>query len=393
MQTHKIAKRMATFTFLCALVAVAALLMSCGSSSSTTKINTTPKFLVAPDQTAGAHVNVFTIAVDGTLTAVASSPQDMSVTGVEPIVIDPIKNDILFVADTNDGKIRSWSIDSAGKLTTIDTTAAASASTGGGGDGSFFYRRDALAVSPDGKCLYSALGNTHVGAFQIGSDNKFTARAELDVSSDDATAETGAVAANTGFAYITNVDNTHVLVAKIGSDCSLTLQAALTKNVNADGGASDLRSLAISPSGKHLIVGDDNAGAITTYSISSTDGSLTNTQNALAPAGGCDLESVAFSPDGKFVYASSCGSDMTASAFDDTAGTVTGDVAGAPFSSPSAGTVVVDRSNSLVFTSDECGAVVSFKRDTTTGVLAPATGNITHTAGNTDNVCSVAVTY
>lgn len=390
MQTEKIAKRVTTFTFLCALVAVAGLLMSCGSSS-TTKINTTPKFLVAPDQTAGAHVNVFTIAADGTLTAVASSPQDMSVTGVEPIVLDPIKNDILFAADINDGKIRSWSIDSTGKLTTIDTTAAASA--GGAGDGAFFYRRDALAVSPDGKCLYSALANTHVGAFQIGSDSKFTARSELDVSSDDASAITGAVAANTGFVYITNVDDTHVLVAKIGNDCSLTLQSALTKNVNADGGAFDLRSLAISPSGKHLIVGDDNFGAITTYSISSADGSLTNTQNAFTPAGGCDLESVAFSPDGKFVYASSCGSDVTASAFDDTAGTVTGDVTGAPFSSPSAGTVVVDRSNSLLFTSDECGAVVSFKRDTTTGVLAPATGNITHTAGNTDNVCSVAVTY
>jgi hypothetical protein len=173
--TSKIVKQVTTLTCLGALATMAALLMSCGNS--TPKVNTTPKFLVAPDQTAGAHVNVFTIAADGTLTAVASSPQDMGVTGVEPVVIDPIKNDILFAADINDGMIRSWSIDSAGKLTTIDTTAAASPSTGvGNGDGAYFYRRDALAVSPDGKCLYSALGNPHVGAFQIGSDNKFTAR-------------------------------------------------------------------------------------------------------------------------------------------------------------------------------------------------------------------------
>src|SRR5690349_19393766 len=128
MNTGRIVKQATALICLCALATMAALLMSCGTSR-TSRINTTPKFLVAPDQVAGAHVNVFTIAADGTLTAVASSPQDMGVSGVEPIVIDPVKNDILFSADVNDGKIRSWSIDSTGKLTTIDTTAAASPAT------------------------------------------------------------------------------------------------------------------------------------------------------------------------------------------------------------------------------------------------------------------------
>jgi len=345
---------------------------------------------------------VFTIAADSTLTAVASSPQDMGVTGVTTIVIDPAKNNVVFAADESDGMIRSWSIDSTGKLTTVDTTAAASASTGFG-DGNFFWRRDSLAVSPNGKCLFSALGNTHVGAFQIGSDNKLTARAELDISSDDANAHTSAVAASTGFVYIANQDDTHVLVATIGADCSLTLDSALTKDINLDAGAlgsvSDLRSLAISPSGKHLMVSDDDFGAMTTYTISSADGSLTNSQTAFQPSGNgsttCDLESVTFSTDGKFAYASDCDFDVAAVTFDDGAGTVTGNVPGSLFitGNGGGGTIVVDRSDNLVFTSGECGPIFSFKRDTTTGALSPATGNLTHTSGNTDSVCSVAVTY
>ncbi len=342
-------------------------------------VNTVPRFLVGQDEFTAGATNVYPVTSPGVLgTPVATSPQAMAGTlQVETLLLSPTKDNILYAADFDDGKIHVWSIDSAGKLTELGATAT---------DG-FFYRRNSLAITPNGNCLYAVTGNTKVDAFSIGADNLLTAKTPVDFSGEDATGVSGGIAATNSTVYFTNVDNDKLLFAPINSDCSVNTAAG--KDI--DSGTSFLRSLAISPSGKHLVVGDDNSGGFTTFNISAADGSLAVSQTT-QNIGDCDVESMAFSTDGKFLYASDCDEVVDALAFDDTAGTVANTVPGNPFfTNDSGGMIVVSRDNKSVFTSGECDPIWGFARDTTTGALSPATGNKTTPPGN--NVCAVALTY
>ncbi|MFB3918021.1 MAG: lactonase family protein [Terriglobales bacterium] len=255
------------------------------------------------------------------------------------------------------------------------------------GSNSTFWFIDTLAVTPNGKYLYSADYDTGaVTPYEINqTTGALTPLSSLVLSEG----ELACIAATDSFVYIADYDFPGVIyVAQIGSDGTLTLVDDTT-NIADLAAEEGPESMAIDATGKYLYVGGWDQ--IFGFSIG-TDGKLTSLASgapvALPNGPGGYLYSTTFTRDNAFIYMSDSNNGPHAFTFNVSSGAIS-ELTSSPFGSDvvTGGSIVVDASNSFVYAAQACGKIVGFRRDTTTGALTELTG-LPATAQNA--ACSVA---
>jgi 6-phosphogluconolactonase (cycloisomerase 2 family) len=397
----------ASLTLVAALLLVCTL-VACGNSN----FPTTPKFLVAVDDTgAGANVNVFPInATTGALgTAVSGSPFDMGLSNAMTIVVHP-NGKFFYVADTVDGSIHQWNVN---ETTGVPTDIAAKVVNESGAffqpNGTTDSDSRSLVVTPNGKYLYSANGDATVGAYSIGSNGALTHIADLTITgcaSGDPDGA-GAITSNNTFVWVTdtcaNEDDWHVNTLKIGSNGSLTQ----TSSVTLTGVDGWLWSIQINPAADNLLyVGDEGGNAqIFGYKVAA-DGSLTQlTLGGSSPQFQDDLDGtgtssdcrvIDHSPDGKFFYWTDDDDLVHTLSVNLTTGALA-EPASSPFSVSGTtvggeGQVVVDVTGHFVYVAQDSGSssgVLAFTRDLTTGVLTQVGATATATANGSTQAIGI----
>ena len=379
---------------LCAALLLIVGLAACGNSNHS--FPTTPKFLVAVDNTstAGKNVNVFPInATTGALgAAVSGAPFDMGLIDPMTVAVHP-NGKFFYVADGSDGSIHQWDVDES---TGVPTDIAAKVinesgnfyEPGGSGDSA----TSVLTVTPGGKFLYSSNNDATVGAYSIGSNGALTHIADLNIGACD----TGAITSSDSFVWVTDTCGSsgpwNVFTLKIGSNGSLTK----TSSVVLTNVYSWLWSIQINPAFNFLYVGDEGGTAqIYGYKVAA-DGSLTQMNLGTSTPqyqdnNSSDCRDIAHSPDGKFFYWTDDDDFVHTFSVDSTTGAIA-ELASSPFAVQSGGTntyvggesqIVADLTGKFVYTADSgnTGGVLAFTRDATTGALTQI-GTATATANN-----------
>lgn len=393
-------------------------LISCAGGSH--PFPTTPKFLVAVDGcstspcAATANVNVFPInSTTGTLgAAISSSPFNMSL--ADPMTIEVHPNGKWFyVADGSDGSIHQWSVDeSTGMPTDIGAKAVNES-------GSFYQPVSSgdsgthvLTVTPSGKYLYTANNDAMVGAYSIGSNGALSHIADLNIGA----CHTGAITSNDSFVWVTDTCGSsgpwNVFTMKIGSNGSLTK----TSSVALTGVDSWLWSIQVNPAANFLYVGDEGGNAqIFGYKVAA-DGSLTQlTLGGSSPqfqddsdgnGTSSDCRFISHSPDGKFFYWTDDDDLVHSFSVNTTSGAIAElAVPASPFSVQAGGTtttlggegqIVVDETGKFVYAAEvfsngtgTTGGVLTFTRDSTTGVLTMV--GTTDTSTSADKAIAVGI--
>lgn len=374
-------------------------LIACGGSS---RNPTTPKFLVAVDDSgAGANVNVFPInATTGALgAAVSGSPFNMGLSDAMTIVVHP-NGKFFYSADTVDGSIHQWNVN---ETTGVPTDIAAKVVNE---SGTFFQPNGnsdsdsrSLVVTPAGKYLYSANGDATVGAYKIASNGALSHIADLSVGSACASGDPdqmGAITSTDNFVWVTDTcvseNDWHVVTLKIGSNGSLTQ----TSSVTLTGVDTWLWSIQINPAASLLYVGDEGGNAqIFGYKVAA-DGSLTQlTLGQSSPqfqddsdgtGSSSDCRVIDHSPDGKFFYWTDDDDLVHTLSVNTTTGALA-ELASSPFSASGTtiggeGQVVVDVTGNFVYVGQDFSnsGVLAFTRDLTTGVLTQVGTTVTATA-------------
>ena len=132
MQKDKFERRAPVCVGILTLLTIAAMLVGCGSSSTTTSSSTvthTPKFLVALDYTSGNNVNVFSVNLTtGALTQVSGSPFNVGLAGPAAIVTHPTNGSWVYVchgSQAHSNEVMALLISATGtpSVTTSTTTA------------------------------------------------------------------------------------------------------------------------------------------------------------------------------------------------------------------------------------------------------------------------------
>ena len=378
---------MKTSLTLAAALLLAATLIACGNSH----FPTTPKFLVAVDDTgAGTNVNVFPInATTGALgAAVSGSPFDMGLSHAMTIVVHP-NGKFFYVADTVDGSIHQWNVnESTGVPSDIAPKVINESGTFFQPNGISNSDSRSLVVTPNGKYLYSANGDATVGAYSIGSNGALSHIADLAITSACASGDPdsmGAITANNGFVWVTDTcaseNDWHVITLKIGSNGSPSQTSSVTLT-NVD---TFLWSIQINPAANLLYVGDDGGNAqIFGYTVAA-DGSLTQLTLGTTSAqfqddvdgngNSSDCRVIDQSPDGKFFYWTDDARLVHTLSVNLTTGALA-ELPSSPFSASGTtiggeGQVVVDVTGHFVYVGQDFGTtgVLAFARDNTTGVL------------------------
>lgn len=349
----------------------------------------TPKFLVAVDATLDssiANVNVFPItATTGTLgTAVTGSPFNLGMVDPMTMAVHP-NGHWVYVADGNDGSIHAWDVNTT---TGVPTQIAAPVFNESGSfyepSGSADSPTHVLTITPDGKYLYASDNDNMVSAYSIGSNGALTHIADLDVGA----ISTGAITATNSFVWVTDTDPStcpsgpgdptpeHVHTMTIGANGALTKVGTTTlTNVYCW-----LWSIAVSPDGKIVQVGDEG-GAAQVYSFTvGANGTLTQVGTQVVLNSSSDCRDIAFSPDGKFFYATD-DDDVVHAVTQNADGSITEPVTSPYSGNNSDGQVVVDLTGKFVYTGSSF-KIDGFTRDATTGALTPIAGNPTATANN-----------
>jgi 6-phosphogluconolactonase len=368
----------------CLLVLTAALL-ACGTSSRPIALHT-PKFLVALDDTGSTdNVNVFSVdGSTGALTAVSSSPFTTGLLDGAGAVVHPTHGNWVFAAD--------WAGNVQALVMGADGTPAV-ASTAASGYGSFGWVSSGLAVSADGKYLYTTTNSTDLVVWSI---DQTTAALTKSGTYTTPLTWTYGVAVSGGFLYVNddNGSNRQVHVASIGSNGQLTSVQTVTVPVPTGINGYELWSVTVDKTGKFLFVGDENC-TITTYSIAS-NGQLTFVGAATRNAGDGDMDTMSVSADNKFLYATTDRAGGAAAfSINQSTGALT-EITGSPFDPAlsSYGTVLVDPSSKFVYVSEDCSDIIAYKRNQTDGTLGPLSGTTptTYTTKYTAS-CGFAVTW
>jgi DNA-binding beta-propeller fold protein YncE len=151
----------------------------------------------------------------------------------------------------------------------------------------------AIAVSPDGKSVYTANnGDNTVSQYDVGANGALTPKNPVTLA--DGADPTGiAVSPRGNSVYVVDLDGT-ILRYDVGPGGVLTPTAA-----SVDTGAGGVR-LAVSPDGTSLYVTSGDSLGVFQYDVGA-GGALTPKSPASVPAG-ADPIGVAVSPDGKSVY-------------------------------------------------------------------------------------------
>jgi len=364
---------------MCGLLGIA-VLVGCGNLSDGVlfpgggggiNIPLTPAFLVAVDSHVAttATVNVFPIdSTTGELgAAVGGSPFDMGISGAMNVVVHP-NGHWIYVADGDDGSIHALDVDTTTGAVTAIGAAVPNES------GTYFqpccdpYPTRVLAITPGGRFLYASNDDNMVSAYSIGSNGALTHIGDFDTGAD----ATGALAATDSFVWVTdNFGGTatpcsgpwNVIALRIGTDGSLTTVGS-TSLLDV---YCWLWSIAVSPDGKIVQVGDEGGDAQVYSFTVGADGSLTQVGTQVILNSSSDCRDIQFSPDGKFFYATDDESVVHA-AMQNADGSFT-ELGVSPYSgSDGDGEVAVDLSGKFLYTGSS-SQIDKFTRDSTTGEL------------------------
>lgn len=344
---------------------LAAILVGCGNDP--TAVLHTPKFLVALDDTSTAdNVAVFSVnATTGELTAVSGSPFTTGLSGAAGAVVHPKHGNWVFAADWN-GNVQALVLGANGTPTV--------ASTASSGYADFGWVSSGLAVTADGKYLYTTTDGTDIVPWSI---DQSTGALTKGTPYTTPLNFTYGVAVSGKFLYTDDTDssNRQVHVASIGSNGQLTSVQTVTVPVPSGINGYELWTVTVDKKGKFLFVGDENR-TITTYSIGS-DGKLTFGSQATVNAGDGDMDTMSISADNKYLYTTTDragGADVFS--INQSTGALT-EITGAPFLSgnTSYGSVLVDPSDKFVYVSESGSDILAFKRNQTDGSLTPLTGS------------------
>lgn len=347
----------------------------------------TPKFLVAIDSDVGTTVNANVFPINsgtGALgAAVPGSPFDLGLSDAMTIAVHP-NGHWIYVADGKDGTIHAYDVDT----TTGKPTAIAAAVKNESGS---FYEPSGqgdspthvITITPNGQFLYASNNDSKVSAYSIGSNGALTHIGDLDLGARS----TGAITATDSFVWVTDTDpntcpngpgdNTpeYVHVMSIGGNGVVTkVNKATLTNVYCW-----LWSIAVSPDGKIVQVGDEG-GAAQVYSFTvGADGSLTQVGPQVVENSSSDCRDIAFSPDGKFFYTTD-DDDVVHAVTQNVNGSIT-ELAASPYNGNNGdGQIAVDLTGKFVYTGSSF-QVDSFTRNASTGALT-AIGPSTPTANN-----------
>jgi 6-phosphogluconolactonase (cycloisomerase 2 family) len=393
-------KALVALTFVLALAA--GVLAGCSSGQLDTLLGgsvgftlvKTPKFMVAIDATSGAttNVNVFPVnATTGVLgAAVSGSPFDRGLSNGMVVMVHP-NGHWVYVADCDTGMIHQWTVDTNTGVPTDIAPAVANES------GSFYAPSDCddsptrvITITPNGKFLYASDNDAMVSEYSINASTGALSHIG-DVTVTGATV-TGAIVANDSFVWVTDTVGSsgpwHVMTLSIGSN------GALTNKTTADlaGVFSWLWSIAVSPDGKVVQVGDEGGDAQVYSFTVATDGSLTQVGPQVVLTSSSDARFISFSPDGKFFYVSD-DDDETHAVMQNTNGSMT-ELGASPYSfgaSTEDGQVEADLTGKFVFVGGEIAGVAAYTRDSVTGALTPIGLTPTANGGQTMGIGLVRV--
>lgn len=360
------------------LLVVTAVLMACGDSARTTTLHA-PKFMVALDDTSFAdNVNVFSVnASTGELTAVASSPFTTGLSDGAGAVVHPTHGNWVFAADWS-GNVQSLTIGADGTPTV--------ASTASSGYSDFGWVNGGLAITADGKFLYTTTDGTDVVAWSI--DQSTGALTKIGPYTTPLS-DTAGVVASKGFLYINEYDSStrQVHVASIGGDGKLTSVQTVAVPVPSGLPSYNLWTVAVDKTGKYLYVGDEDR-TITRYSIGG-DGKLTYVAQTTTGSGDGDMDSINISADNKFLYTTTDRTGSAVFSINQSTGDLT-EVTGSPFGTEdSYGSVVVDPSSKFVYVSDVGSDIVAYQRNQNDGTLSPLNASPTPTTYTTKYTSSL----
>ena len=301
---------------------------------------------VTPD---GAHVYVagvtggnigvvgkFNVAADGSLSPAPGVPAQNGANALFGVAIAP-DGQRLYVTKENTG-VRGYTIAGNGSLSLIGGASVATTSPGG------------LAITPDGKHLYTTEGNAanNIRGFNIATDGSLSPVPGGGLFNSGGTfAGPTVVSPSGGFLYVSNVSSNTISVMAIQGNGTLDPVGAPVPTPLITFPAP----LAIAPDGKRLYVGAGNANFIGGFDVA-PDGTLA--LQAGSPYPSQIPSALAFTPGGSSLYSSNALA-TTASGFNiDSAGALTA-IAGSPFQ-----TGVANAQNQSIAISPNQGPTATF---------------------------------
>ena len=331
----------------------------------------TPKFLVATDyDTTGTSVNVLKVdANTGALSGLQSF--DMGMTQGMTIVVHP-NGHWVYEADGSDGSIHQWDVNTT---TGVPTDIAPKVFNEGG---TFFQPNtpettQVLAITPDGKYLIASNDDDMVTVFSIGSNGALTHVGDYSTGGN----RNGSIATDGTYVWVNDEDDScdnctdatyyQVVTMKIGTNGALTTMGTPVQISPPIHTVYWLWSMALSPDGKFLQVGDED-GYVFSFTIGA-NGALT----MASPTEGVylnnadDVRNLAYRPDGKFFYATEDGDEVHAAA-QNTDGTMS-ETTNSPWSS-GPGQIAMDLRGKFLFVGNSYdGGVDLFTISGTSGEL------------------------
>jgi 6-phosphogluconolactonase (cycloisomerase 2 family) len=323
------------------------------SNNGTLTVNAAPtaNFVFVNNQTATANnINGFSVAVDGTLTALAGSPVPTGGLGANAACSSVNRlalsagNNLLFVSNGGDQTISAFSIDPTSGALTAAGTPVASGLTLDACNGI------SLAATPDGQFLMAS-SNGQIKTFSIGAGGVLTAVASA--ANSVVPNASMKISANGQFLAVSN--QTSVSVYTINPDGSL---AAVAGSPFAKTGTATLAGLDFN-STSGLLFGaeaDPTASLADAWTVGS-NGSLSAVAGSPFSIGGINSSAVLLSPNDSFLFASNSGS-ANVSSFSNAAGSLSSLGSFGTLHSPVG--MATDRSGSLLYVADDTFGLAVF---------------------------------
>jgi 6-phosphogluconolactonase (cycloisomerase 2 family) len=255
-----------------ARVAPSAIAMTSGASA----VTYAPKYAYVGQDS--GNVNAYSVnSSTGSLTSISGG---LSGLGDARAVANDLRGKFLLVGIFSGANVRSYSINSAGALTSVNLAATGSAPF-------------AVAFDPSGRFAYVAnKGSANVSLLSVNPTTGALAR--IANETPGGTAGRDITVDPTGrFVYTADDVNSKVTSFKIGSNGALTQTGQQT--------VSGAFGVKVDPSGRFMYAIGNTSPSVAIYSINSVDGSLSPTGNGPNALG--SPHSVEISPDGKFAFA------------------------------------------------------------------------------------------
>jgi 6-phosphogluconolactonase (cycloisomerase 2 family) len=324
------------------------------SNNGTLTVNAAPtaNFVFVNNQAAtGNSINSYSVAVDGTLTALAGSPiatgglgANAACSSVNRLTLSA-GNNLLFVSNGGDQTISAFSIDPTSGALTAAGAPVASGLTLDACSGI------SLAATPDGQFLMAS-SNGQIKTFSIGAGGVLSA---LSTATNSVVPNASMkISANGQFLAVSN--QTSVSVYTINGDGSLT---AVAGSPFAETGTATLAGLDFSSTSGLLY------GAEASATGAFADGWTVGTSGALSAVAGSPFSSTAInsnvvllSPNDSFLFASNSGSANVSSYTLGAGGVLTGVSSFGALHAPVG--MATDRSGTLLYVADDAFGVAVF---------------------------------